>query len=171
MNTPEYPDAVDSNLVGTYPASACAGGGLVWDEVLEYRVWCHPERGAADSHDGSDYYYAFATYAEALDSSDRWSFIGGLMLARFAASSIVAISTFDDFVCRVAPIKRLNHCERRQVPFVKFLIRFVGNLFGKFGIYVFQILCREPLRPDTYVAVSPVVNAFGVKEAYGFLTA
>jgi hypothetical protein len=35
MNAPEYPDAVDSNLVGTYPASACTGGGLVWDEVLE----------------------------------------------------------------------------------------------------------------------------------------
>jgi len=70
MNTPpEYPDAVDPNLVGTYPASASAGGGLVWDDVLEYRVWCHPERGAADSHDGSDYYYAFATYAEALDCS------------------------------------------------------------------------------------------------------
>jgi hypothetical protein len=38
MNTPEYPDAVDPNLVGTYPASGCTGGGLVWDEVLEYRV-------------------------------------------------------------------------------------------------------------------------------------
>ena len=69
MNTPEYPDAVDANLVGTYPTSAFAGGGLVWDEVLEYRVWCHPERGATDLHDGNDYYYAFATYAEALDFS------------------------------------------------------------------------------------------------------
>jgi hypothetical protein len=71
MNAPAYPDAVDSNLVGTYPASACAGGGLVWDEVLEYRVWCHPERGAADLHDGSDYYCAFATYMEALDFSAK----------------------------------------------------------------------------------------------------
>ena len=70
MNTPpEYPDAIGSNLVETYPASASAGGGLVWDNVLEYRVWCHPERGAADCHDGSEYYYAFATYAEALDFS------------------------------------------------------------------------------------------------------
>jgi hypothetical protein len=69
MNTPEYPDAVDPNLVGTYPASAYSGGGLVWDEVLEYRVWCHPERGATDLHEGSDYYYAFATYAAALDFS------------------------------------------------------------------------------------------------------
>ena len=71
MNTPEYPDAIDSNLVGTYPASASAGGGLVWDEVLEYRVWCHPERGATDSHGGNDYYYAFATYVEALDCSAK----------------------------------------------------------------------------------------------------
>ena len=33
---------------------------------MEYRVWCHPERGAADKVDGSDYYYAYATYAKAL---------------------------------------------------------------------------------------------------------
>ena len=38
----------------------------MWDDVLEYRVWCHPERGASDLEDGSDYYYAFATYDEAL---------------------------------------------------------------------------------------------------------
>jgi len=71
MNTPEYPDAVDSTLVGSYPASAFAGGGLVWDEVLEYRVWCHPERGAKDLHEGNDYYYAFATYVEARDFSAK----------------------------------------------------------------------------------------------------
>jgi hypothetical protein len=51
--------------VGRYPATAAAGGGLVWDAVLEYRVWCHPERGAADNADGSDYYYAFASFPEA----------------------------------------------------------------------------------------------------------
>ena len=38
----------------------------MWDDVLEYRVWCHPERGASDLEDGNDYYYAFATYDEAL---------------------------------------------------------------------------------------------------------
>jgi hypothetical protein len=69
MNTDSYPDAVDPDLVGTYPASAKAGGGYVWDDVLEYRVWCHPERGAPDLDDGNDYYYAFATYAEALACS------------------------------------------------------------------------------------------------------
>jgi hypothetical protein len=61
-----YPDAVEPSLVGTYPALAKTGGGYVWDEVLEYRVWCHPERGAPDLDNGSDYYRAFATYAEAL---------------------------------------------------------------------------------------------------------
>jgi hypothetical protein len=65
----EYPDAIEPAKVGSYPAVAGAGGGFVWDEVLEYRVWCHPERGAPDDCGGNDYYYAFATYAEALDCS------------------------------------------------------------------------------------------------------
>lgn len=64
-----YPDAVDPARVGDYPASAFAGGGFVWDEVLEYRVWCHPENGAEDTDDGNDYYYAFATYEDALACS------------------------------------------------------------------------------------------------------
>jgi hypothetical protein len=67
----QYPDAHDVNLVGTYPASAHAGGGYVWDAVLEYRVWCHPERGAPDLEEGSDYYYPFATYQEALEFSAK----------------------------------------------------------------------------------------------------
>jgi hypothetical protein len=61
------PPAFDVDRVGTYPALAKAGGGYVWDEVLEYRVWCHPERGAPDEADGDDYYYAFATYDEAAE--------------------------------------------------------------------------------------------------------
>jgi putative acetyltransferase len=69
MTTPQYPDAVDPALVGTYEPSVNSGGGYVWDEVLEYRVWCHPERGAPDEDDGSDYYYAFASYQEALEFS------------------------------------------------------------------------------------------------------
>jgi putative acetyltransferase len=62
-----YPDVLDPSLVGTYPASAHAGGGYVWDAVLEYRVWCHPERGAPDVAEGNDYYYPFATYQGALE--------------------------------------------------------------------------------------------------------
>lgn len=69
MEDSDYPNAVDPTLVGTYPASAKAGGGYVWDAVLEYRVWCHPERGAQDFADGSDYFYAFVSYQEALEFS------------------------------------------------------------------------------------------------------
>lgn len=60
-----YPPAVDEAKVGSYPASAGAGGGYVWDAVLEYRVWCYPAEGAEDVDDGSDYYYPFATFEEA----------------------------------------------------------------------------------------------------------
>jgi hypothetical protein len=64
--TSEYPPVLDANAVGTYPAMVGAGGGYVWDAVLEYRVWCHPERGAPDLAGGSDYFNAFPTYSEAL---------------------------------------------------------------------------------------------------------
>jgi putative acetyltransferase len=60
-----YPSVLDPKRVGTYDAVAKSGGGYVWDEVLEYRVWCHPERGAPDEAEGSDYYYAFASFEEA----------------------------------------------------------------------------------------------------------
>lgn len=64
-----YPEAVAPELVGEYDASAKSGGGYFFDEVLEYRVWCHPERGAPDEYDGNDYYYAFENYEEALEFS------------------------------------------------------------------------------------------------------
>jgi hypothetical protein len=64
-----YPTALDPSIVGSYPASAKAGGGYVWDAVLEYRVWCYPRAGAADEFDGADYYSAFATYEEAEEFS------------------------------------------------------------------------------------------------------
>jgi putative acetyltransferase len=67
----EYPAVLDPNAVGEYSPLAGGGGGYVWDEVLEYRVWCHPERGAPDEADGSDYYCAFASFREALDFSQR----------------------------------------------------------------------------------------------------
>jgi hypothetical protein len=66
-----YPTAIDPKKVGTYPALAKAGGGFVWDEVLEYRVWCSPARGADDLHEGNDYFHAFATYPKALAFSKR----------------------------------------------------------------------------------------------------
>lgn len=62
-----FPDAIHPARVGEYPATAGAGGGYFYDEVLEYRVWCHPDPGEDAEEDGSDYYYAFASYAEALE--------------------------------------------------------------------------------------------------------
>lgn len=64
-----YPDAIDPDMVGEYPALAKSGAGYFFDHVLEYRVWCHPERGAPDECEGDDYYYAFDTYNEALEFS------------------------------------------------------------------------------------------------------
>jgi putative acetyltransferase len=65
MTESQHPAVADRNAVGTYPAVVKAGGGLVWDAVLEYRVWLHPERGAADVEGGNDYFRAFASYEEA----------------------------------------------------------------------------------------------------------
>ena len=70
-NTDCYPDAKDPEQVGKYPALAKAGGGLVWDAVLEYRVWCHPENGATDHADGSDYFYSFENYQDAYEFSEE----------------------------------------------------------------------------------------------------
>lgn len=65
MGTSAYPSVVDPALVGTYAASAKAGGGYVWDEVLEYRVWCHRADG------GDDYYYVYFTAEEALECASE----------------------------------------------------------------------------------------------------
>lgn len=70
---PAPPDVLDPEKVGEYPALVRSGGGYVWDEVLEYRVWMHPEHGADDLHDGHDYYYCFDTYADALDFASETS--------------------------------------------------------------------------------------------------
>jgi putative acetyltransferase len=63
------PAVEDPGRVGSYPGAVAGGGGFVWDAVLEYRVWCHPERGAPDVDDGNDYFYAFVSYAEAAEFS------------------------------------------------------------------------------------------------------
>ncbi|MEO0423027.1 MAG: GCN5 family acetyltransferase, partial [Pseudomonadota bacterium] len=61
----DYPAVHDAARVGEYPALTKSGGGYVWDEVLEYRVWMSPTRGADDLEEGCDYYYAFPSYPEA----------------------------------------------------------------------------------------------------------
>ena len=66
-----YPKVKSEKLVGTYAAISHSGGGYVWDEVLEYRVWCHPHDGAPDIEDVDDYYYSFDNYEEAFAFSEN----------------------------------------------------------------------------------------------------
>jgi hypothetical protein len=65
----KYPEVKNKELVGSYPAFGKSGGGYVWDEVLEYRVWCHPHDGAPDIYEGDDYYYAFDSFEDAFEFS------------------------------------------------------------------------------------------------------
>lgn len=66
-----YPKAIDFKMVGKYPAHTKSGGGYFYDHVLEYRVWCRPWLGAPDEFEGEMYYYAFASYEEALEFSNN----------------------------------------------------------------------------------------------------
>jgi hypothetical protein len=65
----KHPLAVDPALVGSYPASTKSGAGYFYDDVLEYRVWLHPERGARRLAGEHDYFAAFARYEAALEFS------------------------------------------------------------------------------------------------------
>lgn len=67
MTKTKYPDVLDPDLVGYFDAKVGAGGGYVWDDVLEYRVWLYPEEGATDEDDGCDYYRPYASYEEAFE--------------------------------------------------------------------------------------------------------
>ena len=73
MTQASFPPVLDADLVGFFDAAVCAGGGYVWDAVLEYRVWLYPEEGAEDLCDGSDYFQPFASYEEALCFSESTS--------------------------------------------------------------------------------------------------
>lgn len=66
-----YPLASDPDMVGVYPAHVKSGAGYVYADVLEYRVWCHPERGSPDECEGDDYYHFFTSYEEALIFSQQ----------------------------------------------------------------------------------------------------
>lgn len=57
------PKVLDPARVGTYSPLARAGGGFVFDEVLEYRVWF--------KQDGDSTFRAFATFEEAQAFSKR----------------------------------------------------------------------------------------------------
>lgn len=67
----DFPSAVKPELVGEYPALVKSGAGYFFDEVLEYRVWMSPTEGAQPLAGGSDYFFAFAEYENALAFSQR----------------------------------------------------------------------------------------------------
>jgi hypothetical protein len=99
-----FPKAINPARVGKYPASCHAGGGFVWDAVLEYRVWCHPERGAPDKADGSDYYYAFASYPDALRFSKDSP----------GAETPLALILQKEYVAEPTP-RQYAHIKRRRI--------------------------------------------------------
>ncbi len=66
----KFPVAVDPAQVGTYPWAVKSGAGYFYDEVLEYRVWIHPQQGGARLNEGNVYFRAFATYENAKQFSE-----------------------------------------------------------------------------------------------------
>ena len=68
-----HPLAIDNARVGKYAAETKSGAGYFYDDVLEYRVWFCPERGAKPVNGKDDYYVAFAEYesAEKLSKASR----------------------------------------------------------------------------------------------------
>ncbi len=57
------PPAKDLTMVGKYPAFVKSGGGYIFDDVLEYRVWMHP-------HGGDDFFESFGTLDEAKEFAE-----------------------------------------------------------------------------------------------------
>lgn len=109
-----YPDVLDPALVGTYPGAAHGGGGYVWDAVLEYRVWCHPGRGAPDGAEGNDYFHAFACYEDALAFSQRTE----------GAETPLALVLKEEYIDEPAPGAYVHHRQRRVTEWpVAFLTR------------------------------------------------
>jgi hypothetical protein len=114
MSEREAPDVADPSLVGTYPARAGAGGGYVWDAVLEYRVWCHAERGAPDENDGNDYFHVFADYREAVEFSQQTP----------GAEEPLALVQQDEYLEEPRPGEYIHVKERRLTEWpVEFLRR------------------------------------------------
>ena len=110
----KYPKVKNQELVGTYPAFVKSGGGYVWDEVLEYRVWCHPEDGAPDIDEGDDYYYFFDNYEEALQFSEETP----------GAEPPLALILQEEYIDEPEPGKYIHMKEERLTEWpVEFLTR------------------------------------------------
>lgn len=109
-----YPKVKDPDLVGEYPARVKSGGGYVWDDVLEYRVWCHPDKGAEDLEDGDDYYFVFETYEEASDYS----------LANQGCEAPIALILQEEYIDELEPGQYSHVKEQRLTEWhVEFLKR------------------------------------------------
>lgn len=65
----QYPSATIPAKVGQYKGPSKSGAGYFYDQVLEYRVWLHPENGAEPLAGDQDYFAAFAQYEPALKFS------------------------------------------------------------------------------------------------------
>jgi hypothetical protein len=73
-----FPAALNPSKVGSYPKDVPVGGGIFYDEVLEYRVWnFHYEKPTAldgieiSAENLDDEVTCFSTYEEALDFSQK----------------------------------------------------------------------------------------------------
>jgi len=69
--TSAYPLAKNVRAVGHYAGLVKSGAGYFYDEVLEYRVWLHPENGAENLAGDKDYFASFAQFERALDYSKK----------------------------------------------------------------------------------------------------
>jgi len=110
----QFPRARDPELVGSHLAFVKSAGGNVWDDVPEYRVWCHPEQAAADEEDGSDCYYAF----EMFDVAEKFS------RETPGAEEPLALIVQQEFISEPQPGVYLQVRERRIAEWpVEFLSR------------------------------------------------
>jgi hypothetical protein len=110
----DFPKVKKPDLIGEYPGLVKSGGGFVWDDVLEYRVWCHPHDGAHDTNDGDDYYYVFETYEEALAYSQ----------SNQGCEEPLALVLQEEYIDEPAPGKYVHIKEQRLTEWpVEFLKR------------------------------------------------
>jgi hypothetical protein len=113
MAAESFPDAINPEDVGSYPALVAAGGGYVWDALLEYRVWLHPERGARRLHGGNDYFHPFARYADAAHFSAAFR----------GTEQPLALVLQEEHIAEPAPGEYVHVLEARSVEWPVELLR------------------------------------------------
>ena len=99
----QLPTVVDPDAVGTYARATRAGGGFVWDEVLEYRVWFSARIGAEGDAAVDDFFRAFATAQDALEAAERSD----------ATSAPVALVLQREYIDEPLPGKYVHIVEER----------------------------------------------------------